>query len=81
MPRRNAKGERSSRNGVERIIAQPKAILEGEGMRTIRQGRIFISRLNRELLLRVVLERRGDLLLVITAYLTSQFSKYERKAR
>jgi len=64
---------------VEAVARRPNSVRPAEGNREIRQGRVLVPRLNRELLLRVVIEKRGGTMMVITAYLTGQLAKYEKE--
>ena len=57
----------------------PEQIVNGYGGRKVAQKRYQVE--NRQYLLRVVFEDKGDSLLVITAYLTSQIERYREEKK
>ena len=62
---------------VEQTIARPDSIVPGQWPRRIFMRRYFDEILETEMLLRVVVEERGEELIVVTLYKTSKFTKYE----
>ncbi len=61
---------------VERALAEPDVVAQGHGGRQIYMRRYYDGVLNREMLLRVIIERDADDLVVITLYKTSQIDRY-----
>ena len=62
---------------AEATVAHPDAVAAGQSPRRVFQRRYFDRTLDREMLLRVVVEDRSSELVVVTAYKTSRFDKYE----
>ena len=59
---------------VEDTIMEPAEITDGYGGRKVAHKKFIID--NKEYLLRVVYEETEEICVVITAYLTSQISRY-----
>jgi len=62
---------------VVETLRAPEQVVEGHGGRWVAQKRI--TREGKEYLLRVVYEETGATRVVITAYLTSDFTRYWRE--
>ncbi len=61
---------------AEATVAQPDSVAPGQSPRQVFQRRYFDRTLDREMLLRVVVEDRPSELVIVTAYKTSRFDKY-----
>lgn len=59
---------------IEQTIKNPEKIAIGYGGREVRQ-RVYMVE-NRPKLLRIVVEKEDDKIVVVTAYLTSKIEKY-----
>ncbi|MEW6215296.1 MAG: DUF4258 domain-containing protein [Nitrospirota bacterium] len=71
--------KKSERRGIPEewigeTVNSPSQVIEGYGGRKVAQRKYMIG--NKEYLLRVVYEEKGDLNEVVTAYLTSQIERY-----
>ena len=64
------------REWLEETLRVPDQLVEGYGGRTIRQKKYVVE--GKERLLRVVVDETPDRMVVITAYLTSQVTRYWR---
>ncbi len=62
---------------AETAISHPDSVAPGQSPRRVFQRLYFDRTLEREMLLRVVVEERPTELVVVTAYKTSRFDKYE----
>ena len=62
---------------IKETISNPDQKVKGYGGRLVAQKRIKVK--GKEKLLRVVYEETSSVVLVITAYLTSQIERYWRK--
>ena len=58
-------------------VARPDAVVPGQSPRQVLQRRYFDRTLGREMLLRVIVEDRPSEVVVVTAYKTSRFDRYE----
>jgi hypothetical protein len=67
------------REWVSETIMEPMQVVEGYGGRKVAQKKQLID--NKEYLLRVVYEETDEAYTVVTAYLTSQVSRYWREDR
>lgn len=63
---------------IEEALEHPDHILPGRWPRTVFQKRHWDRILNREMLLRIVVEETDSYLDIVTVYKTSRFNKYER---
>ncbi len=59
---------------IEDTVSHPMQIVDGYGGRRVAQSKIIME--EKEYLLRVVYEEAEDKNIVVTAYLTSQVSRY-----
>jgi hypothetical protein len=59
---------------VEDAVKNPTQIVEGYGNRKVAHKKVFID--DKEYLLRAVYEETEEMFIVVTAYLTSQISRY-----
>ena len=70
-------GERNiSLEAAENVIRSPQQRIAGHSGRAIYQSRYFDTIEEKEMILRVAVERQGDNLTVISAYQTSRLRKY-----
>ncbi len=67
------------RSDAERAIEEPMWVVPDPPGREIRMRRYFDSSLQREMLLRVVVEETASEVIVITLYKTSQLRRYLRE--
>ena len=63
---------------VRKVALSPEQVVSSSMGRVVHQSRITEPSLARAMLLRVVVEERGDTLFVVTAYQTSKVEKYWR---
>lgn len=64
------------RTVADRVLQRPVFVVPGQPPRQICMGRYFDAVLNREMLLRIVVEETETEKVVITLYKTSQIEKY-----
>jgi len=73
-----------SRRGIKRELVEdavinPEQIVEGYGDRKVAHKKVFIY--DKEYLLRAVYEETEEMIVVVTAYLTSQVSRYWKEEK
>ena len=61
---------------IRQVALGPEQVISSRKGRVIHQSRIDDSRSGERLLLRVVIEKRRDVLFVVTVYKTSKVEKY-----
>lgn len=64
---------------VEDAVINPEQIVEGYGDRKVAHKKVFIY--DKEYLLRAVYEETEEMIVVVTAYLTSQVSRYWKEEK
>jgi hypothetical protein len=64
---------------AEQTIAAPELLVNDPPLRVVLMRRFFDSRLERQMLLRVVVEETPDEQVVVTVYKTSQIAKYLKR--
>lgn len=62
------------REWIEDAVINPMQIVDGYGGRKVAHKKLFID--NKEYLLRVIYEETEEIYIVVTAYITSQISRY-----
>ncbi len=75
---RNLEERKIERDAVEQVLAAPQYVIPDPPDRSIWMRVYFDSALQKEMLLRVVVEEAEDELVVITVYKTSQLDRYLR---
>ena len=76
LANRKIKLRRISRGMLNETINIPDQIVEGYGGRIINQKIYFME--NKKKLLRVVYEKKGEEITIVTTYLTNQIKRYWR---
>ncbi len=76
---RKAKKRGIKKEWIEDTITNPIQVVDGYGGRKVAHKRILID--NKEYLLRVVYEETEEMYIVVTAYLTSQISRYWKEGQ
>ncbi len=79
IARKKSKRRGISEEWIKEAINSPMQIVEGYGGRKVAHRRYIIE--DKEYLLRVVYEDKGDLNEVVTAYLTSQIERYWKEVK
>jgi hypothetical protein len=76
IPIAERKSERRGikREWIEDAVINPAQIVDGYGGRKVAHKKVFVD--DKEYLLRVVYEESEEMYTVVTAYLTSQVSRY-----
>lgn len=74
IAQRKAERRGIKREWIEDTIRQPEQTVYGYGGRKVAQKKFLIS--DKEYLLRVIYEKTEEMYIVVTAYLTSQISRY-----
>ncbi len=64
------------RDAAEKALANPEFVVPGQSMRLVLMRRYFDQVLQREMLLRMVVEETSTERIVITVYKTTQIAKY-----
>jgi len=66
-----------SEKWLRETLDSPDQTLDGYGGRKVAQKKYFMK--NKEYLLRVIYEEKEELKVIVTAYITSQLSRYWRE--
>jgi hypothetical protein len=66
------------RDEADRTLAAPDLVAPGQPGRTVLMRRYFDQIIQREMLLRVIVEQTVDETVVVTVYKTSQIDRYTR---
>ncbi len=74
IAQRKAEKREIERDLIEDTIINPAQVLDGYGGRKVAHKKLFID--NKEYLLRVIYEETEEIYIVVTAYITSQISRY-----
>lgn len=79
IAQRKAEKRGIKRDLIEDTIINPALVLDGYWGRKVAHKKLFID--NKEYLLRVIYEETEEVYIVVTAYITSQISRYWKEGR